>query len=403
MSEPPPLRVVGVVGAGTLGTGIAQLALEHGHDVVLHDIDPAAIERARVLIAGGLARRVAKRGLDDDTAAEAPRQALSRLRSATTLRDVGLQAHLVIEAAPEDLDLKRAVFRALDRAARSSATLASNTSALSIATIAGATLRPERVIGLHFFNPAPVLRLVEVVAAPRSDPARVEAAAAVVASWGKTPIRCRDAPGFIVNRVNRPFTLEALRILAGGGGTIEAIDHAVRADGFPMGPFAYLDLVGLDVNLASTRALFAAFGHARFRPPPSLERLVAEGRLGRKTGRGFYVYDASGGLAGPDPEFAGPPKPEDGSRPLTEAEIVERITLSIVNEAYRAADEGVAEADVIDLALRLGAAHPIGPFERARRIGLAEVAATLDALSEEDDAAFRPSLGLLRAVAATSR
>ncbi|HXU86637.1 MAG TPA: 3-hydroxyacyl-CoA dehydrogenase NAD-binding domain-containing protein, partial [Verrucomicrobiae bacterium] len=208
--------IVGVVGAGVMGTGIAQVALEAGHEVVLHDVDDAALARGRDRVADGLARRAARTVPDpaDIDAWVAAR--LDRLRGTEVLEQLGDEADVVIEAALESLELKTTIFRTLDAVADPATILATNTSALSIAAIAGATSRPERVVGLHFFNPAPLMALVEVVAGPRTDAAVVSAAESLVAGWGKTAVRCRDSPGFIVNRVNRPFTLGALRLLEAG-------------------------------------------------------------------------------------------------------------------------------------------------------------------------------------------
>ena len=214
--------------------------------------------------------------------------------------------------------------------------------------------------------------LVEVVVAPRTDLAVADRATGIVTSWGKVPVRCTDTPGFIVNRVNRPFTLEALAILAEGRSSIERIDAAVRDAGFPMGPFELMDLVGLDVNLAAAKGIYEASAAAadraadRFRPSPIQVRLVADGRLGRKTDLGFYAYGETGRSTGPAGGFD---EPGDPGQHLEDADIVRRITLAIVNEAYRALGDGVAAADDIDLAMRLGAAHPTGPFERATELG----------------------------------
>jgi 3-hydroxybutyryl-CoA dehydrogenase len=306
-------------------------------------------------------------------------------------------AQLVIEAAIEDLAVKQALFAELDRASSPDVVLATNTSALSVSRIAeGARIAPERVVGMHFFNPAPVLPLVEVVAGSRSAAWAVERAAAIADDWGKAPIWVKDAPGFIVNRVNRPYTLEALRLLRAGAGTVGSIDEAMVAAGFPMGPFGLMDLIGIDVNLAAARGLFEGFGRAaRFRPSPIQEELVASGRLGRKSGEGFYRYDGGRSL-GPAPRFA---RAEwvPSAEPLDAGSVAERVILAIVNEAYRALADEVATADDIDRAMQLGANHPFGPFEWARRTGLQEVALMLDHLSEEDPDAFRPSLALLRA------
>ena len=363
------LEIIGVVGAGTMGAGIAQLALEAGHEVVVHDVDEAAFERGRERVREGLARRASKLELDPDSIDDWVDGRLAGLRRAHSLDALGGEAVVVVEAALEDLELKRTIFRALDAAAPPDVVLATNTSALSVAAIASATLHPERVIGLHFFNPAPVMPLVEVVAPSGAAPAAIEHGFRLVESWGRTSVRSADAPGFIVNRVNRPFTLEALAILEAGDGSIVAVDAAIRAAGFPMGPFELMDLVGIDVNFAAARAIWEGFGRTdRFRPSPVQERLVDEGRLGRKSGRGFYRYDELG-RAMVDVDDAGARDSPEAVGADAAARIVERITLAIVNEAWQARGDDVAGTDAIDLALRLGAAHPVGPFERTARLG----------------------------------
>jgi 3-hydroxybutyryl-CoA dehydrogenase len=272
------------------------------------------------------------------------------------------EADLVIESALEDLALKRTVFRTLDEVADPAVILATNTSALSIAEIAEATARPGRVIGLHFFNPAPVMALVEVVAPPLADPAVVARAVAIMTTWGKTPVVCADRPGFIVNRVNRPFTIEALRILESGTATVTEIDEALRTGGFPMGPFELMDLTGIDVTLAAATGIWEGLGRPdRLRPSPVQEAMVETGDLGRKSGRGFYRY-AEGERLGEAEQPADTPSEEQ----LSPAQIRARILGAIADEARFAAEEGVATPDVIDLALRLGAGHPHGPFESHR-------------------------------------
>ena len=346
-----------------MGAGIAQLALESGHEVVLHDVDETAIERGRTRIRDGLARRAAKLDLDADTIDDWVDGRIGGLRESASLDALGAEAEFIIEAALEDLDLKRTIFRTLDAAAPPQTILATNTSALSIAAIAEATDRPERVVGMHFFNPAPIMPLVEIVTAPETDPVIAAAAAALVERWGKTAVRCADTPGFIVNRVNRPYTIEALRLLEAGAAPVVAIDEALTAAGFPMGPFELMDLVGLDINLAAATAIWNGLGRPeRLRPSPVQERLVDAGDLGRKTGRGFYDY-RDGRRVGVSAEFAGA-----GAR-IESVAIRERILAAIALEAHRALDEGVASADDIDRALRLGAGHPFGPFERERGEG----------------------------------
>ncbi|NJD28686.1 MAG: 3-hydroxybutyryl-CoA dehydrogenase [Chloroflexi bacterium] len=387
-----------VIGAGTMGAGIAQVALEAGWEVRLQDVTPGAVERARERIRDGLTRRASRAVPDPAQRDGFVAGYLAHLRDAPSPAEAAAEAALVIEAVVEDLDAKRALFAELDEAADQGTILATNTSALSVSDIGhGVRIAPERVLGLHFFNPAPLLPLVEVVRAARTADWALERAAAFVEGWGKTPIRCADSPGFIVNRVNRPFTLEALRLLHSGAATVEAIDTAVVEAGFPMGPFTLMDLIGIDVNLAAARSLFEAFGRPpRFRPSPIQEELVAAGRLGRKTGEGFYRYER-GQRTGLSARFATPPSahPPQGHDGIG---ITDRLVLAIVNEAYRALGDGIATADDIDRAMRLGASHPFGPFEWARGTGLDEVALMLDTLAAEDADTFRPALALLREV-----
>jgi 3-hydroxybutyryl-CoA dehydrogenase len=375
-----------------MGAGIAQLALAAGHEVILHDTDEGAIGRARARIEDGLRRWAAKGGHGTAEIEDA----LGRLRVAPELDLAAAVADVVVEAALEELGLKRRIFRALDAAAPPSTVLATNTSALSVSAIAeGAAAHPERVVGLHFFNPAPVMALVEVVSAARSDPSAVDRAERFARDLGKTTVRCVDAPGFIVNRVNRPFTLEALRMLEAGAATVTAVDEAIVAAGFPMGPFALMDLVGIDVNDAVARTLWQAFDHApRFRPSSIQERLIAAEQLGRKSGQGFYRYGPDGRRTGPAEGFADLADSTGGE--ASADEIVERISFAIVNEAYHALGEGVATAVDIDLALKLGANHPWGPFELAERQGGPEaVLRRLRALEERHGERFAPA-ALLR-------
>ena len=337
-----------------MGAGIAQVALEAGHQVGLCDQSAEVLPSATRRIRDGLTRRSVTAG----SGADWVDRCIARLELRSTVADVAAGSDLVIEAVVEELTAKRSIFRALSAAAPPDAILATNTSALSVAAIAASAAGPERVIGLHFFNPAPLMQLVEVVATPASDPAVVTDAIHLVTAWGKTPVRCTDSPGFIVNRVNRPFTLEALRMLESGEADTATIDGAVRGAGFPMGPFELMDLIGIDVNLAAARGVWEGLGRPdRLRPSPIQERLLAEGHLGRKTGQGFYRYDDSGrGLAPVDLRAAIPER--QAHRVLDDQTIVSRIQDAIDAEARLAEAEGVATDADIELALRLGAGHP---------------------------------------------
>lgn len=358
---------VGIVGAGTMGSGIAQVALLAGHTVTLVDVQPEVVARGQAAIAAGVQRLADKGQLTSDAAAGA----LARLHSACDLADLA-GAGLVIEAAPEQLALKQALFAQLS-AICPAPVLASNTSSLRIADLAAGASDPARVVGMHFFNPAPVMPLVEVVRGPQSSVKAVDLVAAVARAWGKTPVLAADTPGFIVNRVARPYYLEALRITGEGLATVPEVDRAMEAAGFRMGPFRLLDLIGIDVNYAVSQAVYAAFGHhPRFAPHPIQAEMVAQGRLGRKTGLGFYDY-------------TGTMTPEDIIRatPLDDqlATAVQlRILACIINEAYYALGEGVATAADIDTAMRLGTNYPRGPLAWGEALGLDVVRSTLRGL-----------------------
>lgn len=285
MSE--AITTIGVVGAGTMGSGIAQVAMLGGLRVLLYDAIGAALVKGRSRIAQSVTRGVQRGHIQ----AEAAEEALGRLGAVTQLTEMR-GAQCIIEAAPEDLSLKQRLFAELEEATDPAAILATNTSSLSVTAIAGASKHPGRVVGMHFFNPVPVMALVEVVAGQRTDPAVVEEALELARRLGKTPVRAKDTPGFIVNRIARHFSLEALRILGEGRLTHEQIDRVMKGAGrFRMGPFELMDLIGIDVNFAVSRSVYEAFFHdPRFRPHPIQRRMVESGLLGRKTGRGFYEY-----------------------------------------------------------------------------------------------------------------
>ncbi len=287
MSAPSPVRAVGVVGAGTMGRGIAQASILAGHRVYLVDPEASALGAALDQIHASIQRSVA-RGRVSETAAAVARV---QLRTSTRL-DVAAQADLIIEAAPEDLAVKQAIFADLDRLAAPMTILASNTSSLSINALASATGRPDRFLGLHFFNPAHVMRLVEVIPGDDTSEATLAIGLAFVIALGKQAVRCKDTPAFIVNRVARPFYGEALRLLGEGATDVPTIDQLARSLGFAMGPFELIDLIGCDVNLAVTESVYrATYQDPRYRPHPLQRRMVESNMLGRKTGRGYYRYE----------------------------------------------------------------------------------------------------------------
>ncbi len=377
---------IGVAGAGTMGAGIAQLACLAGYETHLHDPGPealaAGVERLRADLARG-----AERGRW--TAGEAD-AAGGRLRSTPELDELG-GCGLVVEAAPEDLELKRHLFARLETVCADDAVLATNTSSLSVTEIAARMARPERLCGMHFFNPPALMKLVEVVAGESSGEPALAATTEVAERMGRTPVRCADAPGFIVNRCNRPFALESLRMLGEGVASHEQIDRIVREDGgYRMGPFELMDLIGIDVNLEVARSFYRQRPEPRWEPHPIQERMVASGRLGRKTEAGFYEYGDAPPAQRPEPEV------DERLRRL----VLDRLVAQLVNEACYAVDEGVASPQDVDSALRLGLNHPRGPFEWGSELGPARVLATLEALGRElDPDRYRPA-GLLRRWAA---
>ena len=349
---------IGVVGLGAMGLGIAQLYSQAGHPVVATDAQPGARETAHQRIRASLTPRV-----EAGKMAAADLDALlSRLTVVGTADEVAA-ADLVIEAVLEDLAVKRALFARLEAAAGPGTILATNTSALSVAAIADGLKRPGRMIGLHFFNPAPVMRLVELVAPPGVDPEALATARRVTEGAGKTVIACADRPGFVVNRCARPFYGEALAMMEEGRSASD-IDAAMLAAGYRLGPFSLIDLVGADVNLAATEGLARVMDfNPRYHVFDALKAQVARGDLGRKTGRGF-LYPATPG-----------PAPADA------AAIVLRIESALANEAASLLAEGAVSETDIDTALKLGLNFPRGAFGAARAQGLDRVRAELRRLA----------------------
>jgi 3-hydroxybutyryl-CoA dehydrogenase len=281
------IQTVGVVGLGTMGAGIAQIAIQAGYETVGREVSDELNERARARIEHFLGRAVEKGRLE----AGDREAALGRLRTTTALADLAA-CDLVIEAIVEDLDAKRELFGELERVCAPDAILATNTSALSVTAIADSTDRPERVIGMHFFNPAPVLPLVEIVRTGRSAESVVDAAYAWAERVGKQPVRCNDTPGFIVNRILIPLLNDCVRVLDEADVTPDDLDKAMtNGAGWPMGPCALLDLIGIDVHVHASGALQEQLGEERMAPPERLLALQAEGKLGRKSGEGFYRYE----------------------------------------------------------------------------------------------------------------
>jgi len=379
---------VGVLGAGTMGRGIAQLAALGGYETVLYDVAPELAEGGAEALRAALDKG-AERGrwsVDDAKAAAA------RVETATKLDQLG-DCGLIVEAAPEKLELKREIFTALAAAVGPEPVFASNTSSLRVTEIAAGVPDPERLVGMHFFNPPALMKLVEVVAAEQSSEAALAATTEVAERMGRTPIRAKDSPGFVANRLARPFSLESLRMLGDGVADAATIDRVVRlGGGFRMGPFELLDLIGLDVNLEIARSFFAQGGEPeRWRPSPIQEKLVAEGRFGRKSGHGYFEY-GEGHEREPDPDLgiAAPTlDPEQLAKidPAAE-EILTRLFAQIANEAAFAREEEIASDEDMETAMKLGFNWPLGPLAITELIGPARAAETLDRLRAEHGEAY---------------
>ena len=382
-----PQSVVGVVGAGAMGAGIAQVALRNGHRVLLADAQDAALARARAAIEASLQREVDKGRV---TAPEAERAlgGLVIVDPASGLSAFG-EATLVIEAIVERLDAKQAVFDALGPIVAPVCVLATNTSSLSIASIGASVAYPERFLGIHFFNPAPIMPLVEIVPGVRTNGAVLRDARAFIDSWGKTTVVAADTPGFIVNRIARPFYGEALRMLEEGVADAVTIDWAMRErGGFRMGPFELMDFIGHDVNYVVTESVWTAmYFDSRYRPSLTQKRLLEAGLLGRKTGRGFHDYA----------DDAAPPDPVRDT--AVGDRIVQRVLAMLINEAADAVFLGVAAAADVETAMQRGVNYPKGLLAWGNELGPARVLEELDRLRDESgDDRYRASQLLRRCV-----
>lgn len=346
-----------------MGSGIAQIAAQAGCEVILVDSSAEALQRSQEKLAKVFARLVEKGRVTSDES-ESVQQRITRV---TTLESLA-PCDMVIEAIVEDLDIKTTLFQSLEGMVSEDAVLATNTSSLSVTALARGCVRPERVIGLHFFNPAPLMALVEVIPALQTEDDLARHALAQMAAWGKSPALAKDTPGFIVNRVARPFYSEALRILEEGIASVEDIDAAMRAQGFRMGPFELMDLIGHDVNYAVTSTVHAAFyGDSRYRPSHTQRQLVAANWLGRKRDRGFYTYE--GGV-------------RQGKEGQRVEGVAERILAMLMNEAADAVFWQVASPADIDTAMQKGVNYPKGLLAWADSWGIQELINIMDSLRQ---------------------
>ena len=353
------------MGAGTMGTGIAQVAAQNGHVVHLFDTNDAALERVMTSLQKVMARLVEK-GKIDQAEADAILGRIKLTHDYHSFQECGL----VIEAIVERLDVKKEVFETLEEVTPADCILASNTSSLSIASIAASCQKPGRVIGIHFFNPAPLMPLVEIIPAVQTSADTLKSARALIDGWKKVTVVAKDTPGFIVNRVARPFYGEAIRIYEEGIADMATIDWAMKEiGGFRMGPFELMDYIGNDINYTVTETVWTAFYYdPRYKPSFTQKRMMEAGYLGRKTSRGYYDY--RDGASMPEP---------DKNEKVGEA-IVWRVLIMLINEAADALHLGIATEEDIDLAMTKGVNYPKGLLKWADEKGIPEVLEGLDKL-----------------------
>jgi len=358
--------IVGVIGSGAMGAGIAQVAAMAGHKVVLYDNNAAALDKAKGNLILTL-QKLQEKGKINDAAA-----ITARMNFANELSGLA-ECQLVIEAIVEKLEVKKAVFAEVEKLVAPDCVLASNTSSLSITSIAAACTKADHVLGLHFFNPAPLMALVEVIPAVQTAPELVPAAKQLMQQWGKVPVIAKDTPGFIVNRVARPFYGEAIRIYEEGIADMATIDWAMtEIGGFKMGPFTLMDYIGHDVNYVVTETVFQSFFYdPRYKPSFSQKRLLEAGWLGRKSGRGFYNYAADASI------------PEPTKDTVLGYRIVERILVMLINEAVEALHLNIASAEDLELAMTKGVNYPKGLLHWCDEWTADKCLAILDSLYHE--------------------
>ena len=370
------MGTVGIIGAGAMGSGIAQVAATAGNKVVLYDTNKEAQDEAEQLIVKMLAKLEEKGKLQESAVSVS-----ERITYATDL-DEFEPCELVIEAIVEKLQIKKNVFEEVEAIVSDTCILASNTSSLSIASIAAACKNPQRVMGIHFFNPAPLMPLVEIISAVQTDPELAANMKGTIQSWGKVPVFAKDTPGFIVNRIARPFYGEAIRILEEDLANVPTIDWAMKElGGFKMGPFELMDFIGNDINFEVTATVFKEFFFdPRYKPSFTQKRMVEANRLGRKTGMGYYNYGEDAVNLEPDKN--------DGLGSY----ILKRILAMLVNEAADALYLHVATKEDIDLAMIKGVNYPKGLLAWADEIGIETCLNALEELqSEYGEDRYRPS------------
>ncbi len=386
-------KPVGIIGAGTMGAGIAQAAATAGWQVRLFDVEQSLVDQAMKNIGNRFTRLVEKGRITSQEAEENQKQIVTT----TSLEDLA-DCDLIIEAIVEDFDIKSKVLRTAAELSADSV-IATNTSSLSVTDLGESCGYPNRIVGMHFFNPAPIMPLVEIIKTNNSDISAVERATLIAEAWGKTVVQAADTPGFIVNRVARPYYLESWRIVEDNIATVDTIDETLQSLGeFRMGPFMLTDLIGQDINVATTQSVWNRLGQpSRLAPSAKQESLVEKGHFGRKSGCGAYAHDDKNNVTPAilieTQDLEVPQRLEEAindfcleatciSGSLLEKYIFSRVLAGIMNEAMWAVTDGVASAKDIDIAMTLGTNYPIGPLEWVEKVGIDKVQNLLAALNE---------------------
>lgn len=355
-----------IIGSGAMGSGIAQVLAQAGHQVLLNDTKQDVLDKAQSNLHHVMGKLVEKGKIS----ASDSKDILSRISFSTAL-SAAAGSDLIIEAIIENLEIKKKVFSELENIVGDNCILASNTSSLSITAIAASCKKSERVIGIHFFNPAPLMPLVEIIPAIQTDADITKKVYGWVNDWKKVPVVCKDTPGFIVNRVARPFYGEAIRIYEEGFADFSTIDQSMRDLGFRMGPFELMDMIGNDVNYAVTESVFSAFYFdQRYKPSLTQKKLNEAGWLGKKSGRGYYDYRENAVIPAPSEDME------------LRKQIGERVLVMLINEAYDTAYLRIASAEDIDLAMTKGVNYPKGLIAWGKELGTHQCAEKMDALYE---------------------
>jgi len=376
--------IIGIVGAGAMGSGIAQVTAMAGHETVVYDTNLTALEKAKTSITSSLTKLAEKGKINP----EESKRIFNLITFTNIFTDLS-SCKFILEAILENAEVKQKVFGSLEKMVSADCILATNTSSLSITSIASGCAKPERIIGIHFFNPAPVMHLVEIIPGVSTKEGLALEIKTFIEGWRKIPVIAKDTPGFIVNRVARPFYGESIRIYEEGLADFSTIDYAMKQfGGFKMGPFELMDLIGNDINYTVTETVWRQFFYdSKYKPSLTQKRLVEAGHLGRKSGKGYYDYSE------------GSKMPEPNKDNTLSEQILMRVLVMLINEAADALYYGVASKQDIDLAMTKGVNYPKGLLSWADEIGVKKVLSTLEELhAEYDEDRYRPSMLLKKMV-----